>query len=192
MVVREGLAVGREHALDELLDLLRIRPCARCDFLDRHDERRVADDARLPVHDLGQLGKRLEAVLRLRLDDALLRPLRLFLRGDLVDQLHELVLVETRVPDVEAPHSGEGGHRLTVGTNDLEVDGATLLLVEAAVPARDRKARDEAFDVPLEWAGQGLVEVVEAEYKPAVRCRESAEVGQMRVSAQLRLQARAG
>ena len=67
-----------------------------------------------------------------------------------------------------------------------------LLLVEAAVAAGDGEARDEPLQVPLERAGQRLVEVVEAEDQAPVGRREGAEVGQVRVAAELRVQPRAG
>ena len=65
---------------------------------------------------------------------------------------------------------------------------AAARLVEAAIPARDREARREPLHVPLERARQRLVEVVDAEDQPAVGCGEDAEVGQVRVAAELRVQ----
>ena len=62
-------------------------------------------------------------------------------------------------------------------------------VVEAAIAAGDGEARDEALDVPLERAGQRLVEVVDAEDHPAVRRRERAEVGEVRVAAELCVEA---
>ena len=61
--------------------------------------------------------------------------------------------------------------------------------VEPAVPPGDREAGHQPLDVPLERAGQRLVEVVEAEHQPPVRGREAAEVRQVRVPAQLHRQA---
>ena len=52
---------------------------------------------------------------------------------------------------------------LSVRAADLEVDRCPLLLVEATIAPRDGEARDEPLDVPLERAGQRLVEVVDAE-----------------------------
>ena len=48
-----------------------------------------------------------------------------------------------------------------------------LLLVEAAIAPGDGEAGDEPFDVPLERAGERLVEVVEAEDELAGRARRS-------------------
>ena len=62
------------------------------------------------------------------------------------------------------------------------------LRVEAPVAPRDGEARDQPLHVPLERAGQRLVEVVHAEDEPAVRRGEDAEVRQVRVAAELRVQ----
>ena len=63
-----------------------------------------------------------------------------------------------------------------------------LLLVEAAVAACDGEARDEPLDVPLERAGERLVEVVEAEYHLAIGRGKAAEVREVRVAAELRVE----
>ena len=62
--------------------------------------------------------------------------------------------------------------------------------VEAAITPRDREARDEPLDVPLEGPRERLVEVVEAEHDLAVGRREAAEVRQVRVAAELRVETR--
>ena len=64
-----------------------------------------------------------------------------------------------------------------------------LLRAEVAVAPRDREARDEPLDVPLERARKRLVEVVEAEDEPPVRRSKAAEVREVRVSAELNLEA---
>ena len=61
---------------------------------------------------------------------------------------------------------------------------------EADVAPGDGQARREPLDVPLEGAGQGLVEVVEVEHEAAVGRGEDAEVGQVGVAAELRPQPR--
>ena len=52
------------------------------------------------------------------------------------------------------------------------------------------KLASEALDVPLERPGQRLVEVADVEHERALGRREDAEVGQVRVAAQLDLEAR--
>ena len=86
--------------------------------------------------------------------------------------------------------AGVAAHRLAVGASDREIDRLALLVVEAAVAAGDGEARGEPLHVPLERARQRLVEVVEAEDEPAVRRGEDAEVREMRVAAELGVQAR--
>ena len=113
--------------------------------------------------------------------------------GHLRQHRTDLVLdVDARVPEIHRPHGGEVPHRLAVRPADFEVDAGAHLRAEAALTARNRKAGGQALDVPFEWAGKRLVEVVEAEDQTPVRSREATEVGQMRVAAELRLQSRAG
>ena len=82
---------------------------------DRDDQRRIAHDPRLAVDDARQLLERGQAVLGARLRDVALRPLDR-LRAHLRGQAREDVLdIDARVPEIERPHRGEVGHRLTVG-----------------------------------------------------------------------------
>ena len=108
----------------------------------------------------------------------------------LLDPCHEVVDVDPRVPEVEVAHRGEGPDALPVRPDDLAVDLGPLLVVEAAVAAGDREARDESLHVPLERAGERLVEVVEAEDHPPVGRREAAEVRQVGVAAELGVEPR--
>ena len=108
-------------------------------------------------------------------------PLRCPARGDLVD-------VEPGVPEVHRAHAGEARHRVAVRAGDREVDRVALLVVESAVAPRDGEACDEPLHVPLERPRKRLVEVVDAEDHPPVRCGEDAEVRQVRVAAQLHVQ----
>ena len=66
--------------------------------------------------------------------------------------------------------------------------GGALGGAEAAVAPGDREAGDEPLDVPLERSRQGLVEVVDIEDERPVRRRIDAEVGEVRVAAELRVQ----
>ena len=156
---------------------------------ERHDQRRVADEPRLAVDLLRELCERRHAVLRTSLGDVALVPLD-DLRAQLsFPPLLEGVEVDSRVPDVECPHRRELRHRFAIGPADREVDPTTELLVELAAAAGDGEARDEPLQVPLERPGQRLVEVVRVEDEAAVRGGVGAEVGEVRVPAELRVQA---
>ena len=96
--------------------------------------------------------------------------------------------VEARVPDVDVAHLREARHRFAVLTHRRHHDRAADRLVEAAIPARDREARGEPLHVPLEWPRQRLVEVVDAEDEPPIGRGEDAEVGEVRVAAELSVQ----
>jgi hypothetical protein len=68
---------------------------------------------------------------------------------------------------------------------------AAMSSVDATHNINNRRRRPpggEPLDVPLERAGQRLVEVVDAEHEPPVGRREPTEVRQMRVAAQLHLE----
>jgi len=80
----------------ELLDI-----AAAGEVLDRHDQRRVADNPRLAIDDRRQLAERPQAVLRPRLSEILLHQLAaLDARGapELTDQRID---VDPRIPQVE-------------------------------------------------------------------------------------------
>ena len=108
-------------------------------------------------------------------------PVRRPARGDVLD-------VEPGVPELHRAHAGEARHRVAVRARDREVDRVTLFVVESAVAPSDGEACGEPLDVPLERPRKRLVEVVDAEDHPPVRCGEDAEVGQVRVAAQLDVQ----
>jgi hypothetical protein len=57
-----------------------------------------------------------------------------------------------------------------------------IRLAEIPFACRDVEARCEALDVPLERAGERLVEIVEVEDEVAFRRREAAEVSQVRIA----------
>ena len=71
-------------------------------------------------------------------------------------------------------------------------DRAPLLGGEPAVAAGDLEARRQPLDVPLPRARQGLVEVVDVEHQLPLGRGEHPEVRQVRVTAELDGQARAG
>ncbi len=102
-----------------------------------------------------------------------------------------LLLAEPGVPDLQVAELGEPAHRLAVRRDARGRRRSAVPAAEPAVAAGDRDARREALEVPLPRAGQRLVEVVEVEHQAAVRGRVAAEVGEVRVAAELRRQARA-
>ena len=100
----------------------------------------------------------------------------------------DLVDVQAGIPDVELLHLRQVPHRLAIGPGHGLVDRLALLGVEATIASGDGEAGHQPLDVPLERAGQRLVEVVDAEDQLPVRGGEDTEVGQMRVAAQLHRQ----
>ena len=160
------------------------------DVFDWRDHRRVGGDPHFAVDDLGQLLERSQAGLAPCLRGILLVALELFWCRSLSPLRDDLVDVEARVPEIEVAHAGVAYDRLPVGAPDHRVHGAPLLVVEAPVAARDGEAGGKALQIPLERPGQGLVEVVDAEDQLPVGRREGSEVREMRVTAELRVQAR--
>ena len=164
----------------------------RKQVLDRDDQGRIADELRLAVDHLHEFVEGLHAVLGPGFGHILLEPLhrlRLQLRAH---QSVHLVDVQAGVPDVELLHLCHVQHRLAIGPGHCQIDRLALLGVEATIASGDGEAGHQPFDVPLERAGQRLVEVVDAEDQLPVRGGEDAEVGQMRIAAQLHRQAGSG
>ena len=75
------------------------------------------------------------------------------------------------------------------GRADRVEDGLAAHVVgEAPLAARHLEARREALQVPLERAGERLVEVVQVEDEVALGRGEATEVREVRVTAELRRQ----
>ena len=149
---------------------------------------------------LGQLRQRLQAVASVRLPGLFLGGLRRGLADllaarsfhgarRLLDRAHELLFRQARVPDVQGAHLGELGHLHSIRRDRLERRGARIGSVETVVPCRDRKARRHALHVVLEWPRKRLVEVVQSEQQRSFGRRERTEVREVRVAAQLHVQA---
>jgi len=179
--------VRADHAVDERVQALEISASGR--LLDGDDERRVAQDPPLSVHHVGELAHGSKAVLGSRLGDTTGEALPLLAAGLARPAVLHVVDGEARVPEVHRAHLGEPVHRLAVGAGRGEVDLAPAIGVEAAVASGDGEAGDQPFEVPLERPRQGLVEVVDAEHQSPVGGGEHAEVRQVRVTAQLDLEA---
>jgi hypothetical protein len=109
-----------------------------------------------------------------------------------VDRGHDLILVQTGVPDLHRPHRGEPRHGLPVGRHRRQRRGTRVGLAEAVVAAGDGEAGRYPLQVVLERPRQGLVEVVEVEQQPPFGRGEGPEVRQVRVAAQLHVQAGRG
>ena len=132
---------------------------------------------------LGQL--LLLALLPLR------RLLGLFLRlgHRAADRAPQLVLIQVGVPDVHCRHLRERGHGLPVGRHRRLRRRARVGLGEPVVAGRDQETRRHPLHVVLERPRQRLVEVVQVEQQPPFGRGEQAEVRQVRVAAQLGIQA---
>jgi hypothetical protein len=178
-VVLQGLLVVAQVGAQPLADDLRAIVAA--DLVDRYDQWRIADDARLAGNVVGQLGERTEAVLAPGLGQRLVE----VLASRPAQVLGDLLLVQPGVPDVDRAHRRERAHRPAVGARRATDGVAAHAAAESAIAARHLDARGQALDVPFPGPGQGLVEVVDVEDEPAVRCGEPAEVGEVRIAAQL-------
>ena len=87
-------------------------------------------------------------------------------RSGLVAPLVEDVLdAEPQVPEIEVVHVGELGHRTRVGGREGELHGLAVGFVEAVRPAGHLEAGSQALDIPLEWARERLVEVIDVEHQ---------------------------
>ena len=183
----QGLRVGVDHAANDPVEVGLLG--ARQHVLDRRDQGWIADDPQLAVDCSTELGERPNAVLRPRLGQiGLHAPLR---PGGHVDReaLNDHVCVQARVPDIDVPHHREARHRVAICAGSRQDDRAPRSLVEAEIASGHGEARRQPLHIPLERPRQRLVEIVDAEHQPTVRRGEEPEVGEMRVTAQLRVNA---
>jgi hypothetical protein len=157
----QGTPVLAQHRPYRLIDL--IDPHVGEDLLDRLDQRRVPDDPAPPVDHRGELAQCLHAVPGVRLGQQLLGELvslGLHLRSELADRVLD---VQVRVPHVDEMLLRERAHRRPVTLSAGQHDLAAVFPAEPVVPACHGQAGRQPLDIPLERAGQGLVEVVDVE-----------------------------
>ena len=99
-----------------------------------------------------------------------------------------LLLGGVGVPDIQGAHRGELRHRLPVRLHRLHRHRFRIGLAEAVVAGGDGETGRHPFQVVLERTRQGFVEIVQPEQQLPLRRRETAEVRQVRIPAQLHLQ----
>ena len=171
--------VGVETRLDPrpiLLDVHAVGQVAQ-----RYQQRRLGPDPQRAVHCLTELGEGLLAVALAGGLGAPLDPLAVCLGGR---GLHQHVKVELGVPDVHRRGAREPRHRRAI-PGDGPGRQRLLLLGVAVVACGEHETCGHPFDVPLPRSRQRLVEVVDVEDLLPFGGGEGAEVGQMRVPAQL-------
>ena len=154
-----------------------------------------ADDERGPVADEvaatgrldRQLAERGKVVLALRLRhreieaDACLAG-----RACLLDPLEDVLDRDRGVPDLEGAHRGVRADPAAILATDRPGDVAAGVLGIAVLARRDDDARREPLEVPFPRTAIRLVEVVEVEHETPFRAGIDPEIGEMRVTAQLR------
>ena len=96
--------------------------------------------------------------------------------------------VEARVQDLQVALAGEAGHGLAVAAAQAGTPPRAAA-AKPVVAAGHLEAGREALEVPLEGAGEGLVEVVDVEDQRALGSGEAAEVGEVGVAAELDVEA---
>jgi len=151
----------------------------------RHYKRRITDDPRSALYDLRQLRKGVLVVAIARLGQVLGEPFVLCWLQLALDLRQKVVEIDMGIPDVNRRHRRESVHRHPVlgdgGCRDGLSDGSRVV-VDAP---RDGKAGDQSLDVPLPWARERLVEVVDVEHHSSLWRCVRAEVGEVRVAATL-------
>ena len=142
------------------------------------------------VDALCQLRHGAQMVLGARPCDAPLES-RALLRGHPVtDVAEDAGDIEPRIPGLQIAQRGEVPHRLAVGAHGGLHRSAPRHRRQAELAAGDRDARREPLDIPLPRTACGLVEIVDVEHQLAVGRSETAEVRQVRITAQLDRRAR--
>ena len=179
-VVGDDLQCGLFEAL-ALLDQL----------VDRHDQRRFADDAQLAVNLAGQLRERPHPVLGTGLREVAAEAGGFLLAGGRFPTSCDRLHVDLRVPDLEVAELGHPPHRRPVLGRHRGNDVQPLAALEAALAPGDGEARGEPHHVPLPRPRQSLVEVVDVEDELAIGRGVGAEVGEVGVAAELHVEAAA-
>ncbi len=122
---------------------------------------------------LGELIKRVRRRGALSLEQRIVNGL------DLAEPMHLIAA------DLEVRHAGEGAHLRDVFFYALFCSGLRGRLLVASLTPGQHDGSGHAFQIPLEWAADGLVEVVDVEDEPSVRRGKGAQVAHMRVTAEL-------
>src|SRR5215475_7275328 len=81
----------------------------------------------------------------------------------------------------------ESRHRFAIRLNEEPDSLFTEFPRMARLLASKNQAGCQALHVPLKWAANGLIEIVDVEYKMSVRCSVCAQVAHMSVTADLHL-----
>ncbi len=182
-VARKRLRVGAEKLVQ--LREHEIAAARRGEFADRHDQRRVGHDPRLPFALLRQLRERGEVVVGVRLRDLASRALP-GARAQLRAKAFECRFgFELGVPDLQISHRCEFRHRGAIGRDCREHRAFGRLGAEAVVLRRDHHAAGEALHIPLPRPAERLVEVVDVEHQLPLDGGEQPEVREMGVAAAL-------
>jgi hypothetical protein len=87
------------------------------------------------------------------------------------------------VRELQHGHLREGMHRGAIALEECTRGVAAEAVLRARLAASEDDAGGEALDIPLEWAADGLVEVVDVEDEAAVGGGEGPEVADVRVAA---------
>jgi hypothetical protein len=129
-----------------------------------------------PAGDGGELVQRMGAVLGVGLGQQRLGGLELLCLDLGREPPGRFLDVQMRVPDRQQGLFDELPHRRAVTLGGREGDLAAVLGGEPVVASRYGQARGQPLDIPLERAGQRLVEVVDVEDQPPLRRGERAEI----------------
>ena len=157
--------------------------------IDRHPDRRILGDAGPASRCRGELleGTSAGAVALLLLD----------VHRDSAsvggfEEAQQAVDVHPVVPDVELGHGGVAGHPKSIRVSCSPRRCQRDLLPDAVDPRRDDEARRQPLEIPLEGAGEGLVEVTEIEHQVPLWRRPQAEVEDVRITTELDIETAIG
>jgi hypothetical protein len=107
------------------------------------------------------------------------------LRLQHVEQPADFVDIDPGIPDVEETHRGVPRHLGAIAAHGQPRGGMGIAVLIAVVPRSNGEAGRQPLDVPFEWRGKRLIEVVDVEDQPPVGCGVHAEIQQVRVTARL-------
>ena len=152
------------------------------------DERRIVGEAEMTIDVTGVSGHRPQVVLALRPLHVASHPGPVS-AGEVLDHVTDRDPV---VPEVEGPFRGIARHALAVLASGGPHHSSALRAGEATLAGDDLQAGAQAFDVPLPWTRQRLVEVVDVEHEVPLGGGELPEVAHVGVAARLHGQSGGG
>jgi hypothetical protein len=184
----EAREVGGDDMASRALQLLGVLVAHQ--LVDSHDQRRIGAYARVPVLSDGELRERASVIFAPGLGHGLVDLADLPVGAVSAQHLGQVLRTRPGVPDGQVALAGELAYRLSILGHCTLNDRLRVFGREITLAPGDGNAGRQPLHIPFPRPRKRLVEVVEVEQQLPLRRRESAEVGEMRIAAELNLDPR--